>query len=191
MSVRFLAVVFLATLLVLGCGGGDQADSGAEGPAPAAEPIAGIYDVSGITVNEATGSERAISGRIVLVENGPEYTATFDLTTTFPGSEEEHEADVIGRGAGAIEGRTLRGSAETQLVMAGIPGVDPNFAFIPRQVSTRIVSTTVTTIAADGSMTIEIQNRPAEGEEYTPTRTILRGTRVAPAGIGGGPEPAE
>ena len=70
-------------------------------------------------------------------------------------------------------------------MVASVPGVDPGFAFIPRSVSTRIVSSTVATIAADGSVSIEIENRPGPGEDYSPTRTTLRGRRVSAAGLGG------
>ena len=40
-------------------------------------------------------------------------------------------------------------------------------------------------IAADGSVAIEITNTPAAGETYSPTRTTLRGRRVAPPRIAG------
>ena len=91
---------------------------------------------------------------------------------------------MIGTGVGTVEGRTLRGTAQTQLSMATVPGVDPSFAFVPRMVSTRIVSTSVTTIATDGTVTIEIENQPAGRDDYAPTRTTLRGTRISAAGIG-------
>ena len=90
---------------------------------------------------------------------------------------------MIGKGEGQVEGRTLKGTAHTQLVMATVPGVDPGFAFIPRLVSTRIRSNTVATVAADGTVTIEIENQPESGEQYAPTRTTLRGTRVSAAGF--------
>jgi hypothetical protein len=88
---------------------------------------------------------------------------------------------VIGKGEGKVEGRTLTGTAHTQVVVASVPGVDPNFAFIPRQVSTRLISDSVTTIARDGSVTIQTDSRGEEGEEYSPTRTTLRGSRIAAA----------
>ena len=111
-----------------------------------------------------------------------------------PDLEEESAlpAQVIGKGEGTIEDRTLRGIAQTQLVMATVPGVDPGFAFIRPQVSTRLISTTLATIAADGNLSIAIENQPAEGEDYAPTRTTLRGSRVSAFGAGGGaiePEP--
>ena len=39
-------------------------------------------------------------------------------------------------------------------------------------------------IAPDGSVRIEIESDPAPGEEYAPTRTTLRGKRIAPVGLG-------
>lgn len=170
----------LVPLLVLAC---DRAPEPAASPLPAA-PIGGMYEVRGVTVSSAGGHRREIAGTIILAENGDAYTATFDLHTTYPGAEEALPAEVIGKGEGTIEGRTLRGIAQTQLVMATVPGIDPGFAFVPRMVSTRITSSSVATLGADGSLAVEIENQPAAGEEYAPTRTTLRGQRVAAAGLG-------
>lgn len=176
--------VSAAGLLAAACGGEDvRTLEPEETPVVEAPPIAGMYEVAGATVDKRTGHKRDIEGTLILAESGETYTATFQLTTTAPGRPGEGaavKAEVIGKGAGTIEGRTLTGEAETQLVMATVPGVDPGFAFIPRMVSTRIVSTSVATIADDGSVQIEIDNAPAEGEgDYYPTRTTLRGHRVA------------
>ncbi len=189
MIVRSSRALPAIILLVLGCGGQDAevAEEKIE-----ATPIPGRYEVRGSTVAIESGRKRDIAGTIILSEQGGRYTATFDLKTTYPGAEAALPAQVIGKGEGTIEGRTLRGTAQTQLVMATVPGVDPGFAFIRPQVSTRLVSTTVATIAADGNLSIEIENQPAEGEDYAPTRTTLRGSRVSASGVGGGaiePEP--
>jgi hypothetical protein len=166
----------------LACGGGDSADT--QAPAAEATPISGRYEVRGATVALDSGHKRDIAGTVILAEEGGSYTAAFQLQTTYPGAEEALPAEVIGTGVGTVEGRTLRGSAQTQLAMATVPGVDPSFAFVPRMVSARIVSTSVATIATDGSLTIEIENQPVGGGDYTPTRTTLRGTRISAAGIG-------
>ena len=126
------------------------------------------------------------AGTVILADEGGHYTATFNLTTTYPGADQAMPAEVIGKGEGTIDGRTLMGSAHTQVVMATVPGVDPGFAFVPRMVSTRIESKTLTQIAADGGVSIEIENTPAPGESYAPTRTTLRGTRVSAGGIARG-----
>ena len=183
MIVRSSRALPTIILLVLGCGGQDAevAEEKIE-----ATPIPGRYEVHGATVATESGHKREIAGIIILSEQGGGYTATFDLATTYPGAEAALPAQVIGKGEGTIEGRTLRGTAQTQLVMASVPGVDPGFAFIRPQVSTRLVSTTVATIAADGDLSIEIENQPAKGADYAPTRTTLRGLRVSAFGIGGG-----
>jgi hypothetical protein len=67
--------------------------------------------------------------------------------------------------------------------MATVPGVDPGLAFIPRMVSTRIVSTSVTHIGDDGSVEIELSNAPEGEEDYSPTRTVLTGKRVSAGGL--------
>ena len=167
----------------LACGGAESVE--AEAPAAEATPISGRYEVKGVTIALESGHRRDIAGTVILAEDGGTYTAAFQLQTTYPGAEEALPAEVIGTGVGTVEGRTLRGTAQTQLSMATVPGVDPGFAFIPRMVSTRIVSTSVTTIATDGTVTIEIESQSAGGEDYAPTRTTLRGTRISAAGIGG------
>ncbi len=62
--------------------------------------------------------------------------------------------------------------------MASVPGIDSGFAFVPRYVGPRIVSTAKGERQSDGTLLIEIESNPAEGESYLPTRTTLRGTRV-------------
>jgi len=71
-----------------------------------------------------------------------------------------------------------------------VPGVDPAFAFVPRAVTKRLVSKSLTTIAADGTVMIKIENSPAEGEQYAPTITTLRGHRTSTAGFGDPSTPA-
>jgi hypothetical protein len=151
-----------------------------------AKPIAGEYEVSGTTIETATGSQREISGTVILAEDGDSYTATFHLTTLFEGAAGTMPAEVIGRGSGRIEGRELHGTAETQLVISTVPGIDPAFAFIPRTTSTRLVSNSISSIAADGSVVIQIENAPAKGEDYAPSRTTLRGVRVGASRVAGG-----
>jgi hypothetical protein len=176
----------LASLLagaVIGC------EQAAEAPADESEPpspISGRYEVSGETVTGSTGEKREIAGTlIVATDDAGKYTATFDFTTTYPGADSEMPAEVIGKGEGVVEGRTLQGVAHTQLVMATVPGVDPGFAYLPRIVSTRIVSDSTASISRDGSVTITIRSIPAEGEAYEPTRTTLHGRRISAAGLGG------
>jgi len=56
-----------------------------------------------------------------------------------------------------------------------------------QRVSTRIASTSLTRLAPDGSVEIELMNSPEEGEDYSPTRTVLSGQRVSAAGVASGP----
>jgi hypothetical protein len=50
-------------------------------------------------------------------------------------------------------------------------------------VSTRIRSSSLATVSTDGSVTVKIESTPAPGEQYAPTRTTLRGSRIAAAGF--------
>ncbi len=181
MALRCLLVACAG--LALACGS-EAPEPSVEAPAPPAEvpPIAGMYEVSGVTVDEASGAKREITGTVILAETGDQYTATFHLETTYPTGGKAVSAEVIGKGSGSIEGRTLSGTAETQLVIAAVPGIDPGFAYIPRTVTTRIASKSVATVADDGTVQIQIENQPGPGEQdYRPSRTTLRGTRVASA----------
>jgi hypothetical protein len=148
-----------------------------------AVPIAGMYEVAGTTTEVTTGRKREISGTVILADNGDNYSASFHLDTIWEGRDGTLPAEVIGKGSGTIEGRMLRGSAETQLVISTIPGIDPAFAYIPRTTTTRLVSKSMTTLAADGSILILIENAAAAGEIYAPTRTRLQGSRTGAAPI--------
>jgi hypothetical protein len=178
-----LCYLAFVLLVAVGCEGDPENDS-AE-PVVIA-PIAGRYEVAGTTIDVRSGQEREISGTVILADDGEHYTATFHLNTVLEGATGVLPAEVIGRGAGQIDGRELRGTAETQLVISTVPGIDPAFAFIPRTTSTRIVSNSVTNIGNDGSVVIEIENQPAPGEEYSPTRTTLRGVRIGAPLVAGG-----
>lgn len=180
--------VLASTAIGFACGNGAEDGTGATPMAT----VSGTYKVSGATVDKQSGQERAIEGTIILAQEGDRYTATFDLDTTYPSPEASPDAekgrmiqaDVIGKGEGVISGNTLEGTAHTQIVMGTVEGVDTAFAFVPRMVGARIVNDSTATIHPDGSITIEIENRPAEGEtQYRPTRTTLRGTRVPGAQV--------
>jgi hypothetical protein len=171
--------------LALACG--DAAQEAAQAPEPAV-PISGLYKVTGKTVSVASGDSREISGTVILNETEAGYTATFSLVTTAPGADQAMPAEIIGTGKGSVEGRTLIGTADTQLVVSTVPGIDPGFAFIPRMVSTRITSKSSAVVSNDGSVTIEIENEASPGQEYLQTRTSLHGRRIGDAAIGG-PQP--
>ncbi len=180
----------VSAALLLACSDRDSAPPDVAAPIDPL-PISGLYDVSGVTraVAAGPGEERHIAGTVILRQNGDSYTATFKLDTTFPGVEDPVQADVIGSGEGSIEGRTLRGTTQTQLVVSTVPGIDTDFAFVPRIVGARVASTAVTEIAPDGSLRIELENQPAEGEEdYLPTHTTLTGRRIADDSAGALPK---
>ncbi len=157
-----------------GCGGSEPIVEQAENEVP----IAGLYEVVGVTRDAATGAnERTIKGKIVILTEGDRYTSTFELTTQFPGLV-DHVASVIGKGEGTIEGRELSGTTETQIVSSVVPGIDAGFAFIPRSLTARIRSTSKAVIKPDGTAVLTIESVGVEGEDYRPTRTKLAGIRI-------------
>jgi hypothetical protein len=142
------------------------------------DPFSGTYDVLGTTVDTKSGDTRRLDGHIVLTRKNGHYAASAELETDFPTHGGAMRTDVIGTGEGKPSGKGLAGTASTQLVIQTVPGVDTNFAFIPRQVGPRLVSTWVAHLEADGTLLVELTNHGAKGEVYSPTKTTLRGKRV-------------
>ena len=184
MAIRALFMLSALLLGPPGCGSEQQADP--QAPVGAQNlgdtSISGLYEVSGLTTELETGDQREIAGTIIMAQEGGAYTSTFNLRTMFPTPSGALLAEVIGKGEGTIEGNVLVGKATTQIVMSTVPGVDPNFAFMPRRVSERIVSESITTIESDGTVRIEIRSDPVPGSAYTPTATILKGELVSRRG---------
>ena len=176
-SVCFIGALLLA---LAGCGaqeGEKAADEALAQPAALADiEIEGRYQVTGVTVDRESGAQRPIFGQVNLLVEGDRYTGHFELSTRFPGSEAT-AASVVGTGEGTVKGAVLEGPASTQLVAASVPGVDVDFAFIPREVSLPLLSRSKAEFFPDGSVRIEIENEPAEGVDYSPTVTHLVGYR--------------
>ncbi|MCC6640635.1 MAG: hypothetical protein IT386_05675 [Deltaproteobacteria bacterium] len=169
MAFRSRALVVAAALLL-----------SATAPADAADDLfSGTYEVTGVTTDLRTGESRKISGHVVLTKRGAVYRAASQLATDYPTSGGTVHADVIGTGEGRIEGDVLEGTSHVQLVLQRVPGIDTNFAFVPREVGPRIVSTFTARFDRDNALLVELSNRPEKGEQYAATTTKLRGTRVA------------
>ncbi len=185
---RIAPFLLLAALVVWGCGSETETASAPESPVVATSPVLdpsamwGSYEVEGTTVEVESGRSRRIQGTVILSGEGSGYSAKFSLKTTYPTPDGPLPAEVIGTGSGDVKNGKLRGTAQTQLVMATVPGVDTGFGFVPTFVGPRIVSSSVGSITADGMLTIEVENEAAPGVEYPPTRTTLKGKRIPPAG---------
>jgi len=187
MSPRLLALAAVALLSLPGCGSeAPRSNESASEADPAA--FSGTYRVSGRTVEKQTGKGRNIEGTVVILAEADGYKASFELTTLFPTPDGPTEAQVVGTGAGRIEGGELHGTADTQIILAEVPGVDAEFAFLPRSYGPRITSHSVAKLARDGTLTIEIENEGAAGSGYRGTRTSVSGLRIETATAA--PEPA-
>lgn len=165
----------VAIALGAGCG---RTEAPAE---PTHRSVAGRWEVKGLTRVEGSPETRRIAGTLILAQEGDRYEATFDLETRMLAGGAPTDVDVIGVGAGRVEGETLRGTAHTQIVASAVPGVDSGFAFVPRVVSTRIVSNSLGRLRPDDSLEIEIESEAEPGQSYQPTRTRLTGVRVSQA----------
>jgi hypothetical protein len=173
-----------STSLLLACGEVEKPAVSAAPPV-APEPLSGLYEVSGVTVDKATGAERAVAGTVIVDVEGAAYTTTFDLATHLQVGGRAQRADLVGQGSGRVDDRTLEGTAETQLIVALVPGVDPGFGLLPRHATAQIVNRSVAVIAPDGAVQIEIDSEATPGTDYAPTHTKLRGRRVAAKGVEG------
>lgn len=149
-------------------------------PAPSSEPaqISGMYKVKGTTIVVGTEHSREIWGNVILVQDGASYTATFDLETNYPGPDGEVPAEVVGDGEGSITGNTLDGTLRTQIVASRVPGLDAHFIMVPPAFGVRVVSDATGEVKPDGSIQFTMENRGAEGEDYIPTRTVVKGVRA-------------
>lgn len=182
-AARWIPLGALSAAL-FGCG--EPASRAPDLPGVDAGPlvISGTYDVSGRTVDVATGAARSVSGTVIVVasEDGRTYDTSFQLTTTLRRDGDPQQAELVGTGEGTIDGGTLEGSAETQLIVALVPGVDADFGLMPRAATTRIANRSRAVVAPDGSVEIHIESEALPGEEeagaYGPTHTTLRGRRV-------------
>jgi hypothetical protein len=186
MSGRFLVLFLLAAgipsaSVLAGCGGEREstvATPAAEVAAPSPDPFPGSYRAKGLTTDVIHGDTRRIQGIIVLTEAEGVYSTKADLETKYPSAGGPVDAQVIGIGTGQRSGDRLQGTTETQLVMSTVPGVDTGFAWVPRTVGPRLVSSWEARFRKDGTLVVDIRNEPAEGVEYSPTETILYGTRI-------------
>jgi hypothetical protein len=184
-----IAGVVLLAVFALGACGSEQASEGDAGqtppvgaPPPGETSIAGLYEVTGLTTELLSGDQRQIAGTLIMSQQGDNYTSTFSLRTMFPTAAGALPAEMIGKGEGRVDGRVLTGIAETQIVMSTVPGVDAAFAYVPRRVSQRVVSSSVAKITPDGKLSIEIRSEPVAGAEYAPTETVLNGELVSRPG---------
>jgi hypothetical protein len=180
-----LARTACAGLLALACGASEPE---AETPAAAVEPqaasYAGLYHVSGYTTVRRSGHQRRIQGTVIIARSSADaaepYTATFDLETEFETPDGPIQADVIGSASATAEADALAGTAETRILMASIPGLDPSFPWIPGRLGPRVVSKfRMERSPSEGGFRIEIETEAAPGQSYDPTRTTLRASREA------------
>jgi hypothetical protein len=184
--VLFLAAAWIASApFLVGCGGeretagSDRPDASTAAASPHdSDPFSGSYRVRGRTTDVVHGDTRRIQGIVVLTEKDGVYSSNSELETKYPSAGGLVDAHVIGTGSGARSGDGLSGVTQTQLVMSTVPGVDTGFAWVPRTVGPRLVSTWNAHFRRDGTLVVKIQNEPAEGVEYSPTTTTLYGVRI-------------
>jgi hypothetical protein len=141
--------------------------------------LSGSYRVQGLTREVGSDQSRDIQGMLILAEADLEYSVSFHLTTMYPSQDGVLPAEVVGSGKGSVSGRSLQGSAATQLILGMVPGEAGRFPLAPRVYGPRLVSRSTGTIEDDGTLVFESRNEAAPGVSYRATRTTLRGVRVS------------
>lgn len=168
-------LAFTAALLL----GGASSEARATEPLP--ESLAGYYRARGVTTEPATDRRRPIQGTLlVTAATGGGYDLRFSFQTkmTTPGGTQR--ADLLGTGEARVEAQALVGDAETQMILASIPGVDPQFAFIPGYLGPRIRSHfRMDPTDESERFQADIETRAAPGYEYLETRTRLELERIS------------
>jgi hypothetical protein len=175
---RLAAVLAVAFVLLLASGCDSSTPETTSAPAMKPIEVTGRYQMSGVTTTPGSDLKRKISGIMRIEQAGSLYKASYEFKTKFPGEGGSMDADVIGVGEGRVDGRSISGSARTQIVVSSVPGVDTGFAFAPRRVSARIVSTTTGEFDSEGILVIEIHSSAQQGESYQATHTRMRGRRI-------------
>lgn len=159
-----------------GCGTSEAPDSGATSGAIGlvdAKTASGVYEVSGVTVQAAHGGLRKIAGTLRLRVEGDLYSVDFELDTTAPGTGASLPVQVAGAGSGVIVDGVFTGTTEERIRAA-----DPQAATAPSAVDLQVVSTSQAHFDELGHFKIQLQNYPAEDEEYSPSVTVLSGQRI-------------
>jgi hypothetical protein len=150
-------------------------------PLPAS--MEGFYEGKGVTTVKSTGSRRRVKGTFVVTRaaNGDGYEIRFSFKTQMPSPGGPMRADLLGTGDARVVDDKVLGTTETQLLFASIPGVDPQFAFIPGKLGPRIQQTfQMTATDEPGEFKSEIESEAVPGYEYPATRTTMRVKLIDP-----------
>ena len=170
-----LAVIAVIALNLAACGPDGKDESASEEVARGEPVFTGTWEVEGKTIAKESGATHELTGLVILVQEGTDYIATFDLLTALPGRDALLETQVIGSGSAKLDGTTLRGTARLQIIQAMVPGVDARFTLLPRTYSPRLAFTGAAMLDEDGSITIDLDSTGEESEDYPATHTTLTG----------------
>ncbi|MBW2698725.1 MAG: hypothetical protein JRE70_19735 [Deltaproteobacteria bacterium] len=195
---RLERLMFVASSLVLlafvGCERTDVQQPAANSPtatasestSPDVRLLSGRYLLQGVTVQASDGRSRPLSGTMELRVSGEEYTARFSTKTVLPGEIVPVPASVEGEGMGFVRGRSMVGSTTSRMRLDR--GEDEGTPGSGTAEELRVISTALSEVAEDGSIVIRLQNEPAEGNDYSPSVSILNAHRIGDLiDVAGGP----
>ena len=98
-----LAVIAVIALGLAACGPDGKDESASEEVARGEPIFTGTWEVEGKTIEKESGFTHELSGLVILVQEGTDYIATFDLLTALPSRHGLLETQVIGSGSGKLE----------------------------------------------------------------------------------------
>ncbi len=144
--------------------------------------LAGIYELVGETVVEGQPDRFAISGKLVLRQNGNDCTTIVEAAMRRTGGASgPSSAALIGTGEMTLTGRKFSGKAELQSLVSQVPELDVAAPFTPRSVGPVLHSVTEGEVLADGTLILEVRS-DLVGEGFTlpeGRKTTVKATRVA------------
>jgi hypothetical protein len=168
--VAFVLAVCAAPLLALPAPGADVPD------------IAGIYEVNGETTVEGSPDRFAITGKVIVRQNGTKATTIVEAAMRrAAGTSGPASAALLGNGEITIEGDRLTGSAELQSLVSEVPELDVAVPFAPRRAGPILDAKVVGKIASEGVLELHITSEVI-GEGFTlpeGRKTVVVAKRVA------------
>lgn len=144
--------------------------------------IAGIYEIEGQTTVEGSPDRLAITGKLVIRQNGNDCTTIVEAEMRrVAGASGPVSAQLIGTGQMKLTGRKLEGNAELQSVVSEVPELDVAVAGAPKRAGPVLDAVAKGEVVSDGVLKLEI-NSTVIGEGFTlpeGRKTVVVAKRVA------------
>ncbi|MEN8158807.1 MAG: hypothetical protein ABFS41_01900 [Myxococcota bacterium] len=144
--------------------------------------LAGIYEIRGETVVEGQPDRFSITGKLVLKQNGSDFTSAVEAAMRREGGESGPSSTaLIGIAEFKLDGRKFTGTGDLQSLVSQVPELDVAMPFTPRMAGPVLDSVAEGEVLEDGTLVMEVRSEVI-GEGFTlpeGRKTTVRATRVA------------